>query len=280
MAWFKVDDGLAFNVKVMAAGNAAIGLWVRAGSWSASQMTDGFVPKGMVLALGASEADAEALASAGLWTPVEAGWQFHDWSDYQPTRADILDRREKRAEAGRAGGLASGRSRKTAGQSAAPSIEAQATTQALASPRLRPRANTRPVPDPSSSVPTERAATSATAGRRGKRDEELPESRIASAVYDHAKGMVGWVEVQQIAKRALRSAGATEAAVQAAVLAIYDAGKPITLQTVGQALAGRLSQPSLMAVNGRKPIDHAPPENVPAPAHDPFADAMARKERA
>ena len=34
-AWFKVDDNLALHPKVLGAGNAAMGMWVRAGSWSA-----------------------------------------------------------------------------------------------------------------------------------------------------------------------------------------------------------------------------------------------------
>ena len=33
MPWFNVDDGFAFHRKAVRAGNAAIGLWTRAGSW-------------------------------------------------------------------------------------------------------------------------------------------------------------------------------------------------------------------------------------------------------
>ena len=51
MSWFKVDDQLAFNAKVVAAGNEAMGLWVRAGSWSAAQLTDGFIPEHMANAM-------------------------------------------------------------------------------------------------------------------------------------------------------------------------------------------------------------------------------------
>jgi len=43
MPWFKVDDTLAFHAKVVAAGNAAMGLWVRAGAHSMQQLTDGFI---------------------------------------------------------------------------------------------------------------------------------------------------------------------------------------------------------------------------------------------
>lgn len=90
MTWFKVDDQFAFNIKVLTAGNAAVGLWVRAGSWSAAQLSDGLVPAPIVAALGGSADDAAALVAAGLWDAVDGGWQFHDWAEYQPTKAQVL----------------------------------------------------------------------------------------------------------------------------------------------------------------------------------------------
>jgi hypothetical protein len=156
MAWFKVDDHFAFHPKVIAAGNGAIGLWVRAGAWSAAQMTDGFVPSAMIPALGASEADAEALASQGLWTPCEAGWNFHDWEQCQPTRAQVIDRREKRAAAGRIGGVRSGQSRKAAGHTPNAPRGHEASAEASASAEVKPRTNPRTRPVPKSSAPTDR----------------------------------------------------------------------------------------------------------------------------
>lgn len=89
MPWFKVDDALAFHMKTLAAGNQALGLWVRAGSWSMQQLSDGFVPASMVTALGGGHKDAKALIHAGLWHQVDGGFQFHDWAEYQPTRAEV-----------------------------------------------------------------------------------------------------------------------------------------------------------------------------------------------
>lgn len=93
MTWFKVDDQLAFNMKVLSAGNAAMGLWVRAGSWSAAQLSDGVVPAPIVAALGGTPDDAAALVEAGLWHEDDGGWRFHDWAEYQPTRAQVLAER-------------------------------------------------------------------------------------------------------------------------------------------------------------------------------------------
>jgi hypothetical protein len=100
VTWFKVDDNLAFHPKVIAAGNLAMGLWVRAGSWAAQQLTDGFVPAAMIGALGGTDEDAGTLVQVGLWEVEPGGWRFHEWSTNgrQPTRAQVEDRRAKTAE--------------------------------------------------------------------------------------------------------------------------------------------------------------------------------------
>lgn len=96
MPWFKVDDALATHDKVLAAGNAAMGLWVRAGAWSAQHLTDGFVPLHAVKLLG-NVGQARALVTAGLWVEADKGYRFHEWHDYQPTREKVeADRREAR----------------------------------------------------------------------------------------------------------------------------------------------------------------------------------------
>jgi hypothetical protein len=99
MPWFNVDDGFAFHRKSVRAGNAALGLWVRAGSWCAQQLTDGFVPAEMVEVLGTAS-QAGRLVSAGLWSEVEDGYQFHEWTESgrNPSRSEVLLRRKKEAE--------------------------------------------------------------------------------------------------------------------------------------------------------------------------------------
>jgi hypothetical protein len=97
--WFKVDDSFWSHPKVIAAGNAAIGLWVRCGAYAAQHMTDGFIPASLVKQIGSAGLVAR-LVDAGLWTPVDnpCGYLMHDWPDYQPTRATALLRRESNAE--------------------------------------------------------------------------------------------------------------------------------------------------------------------------------------
>ena len=109
--WFKVDDNLATHPKAARAGLAPIGLWVKAGSWSAQHLTNGFVPNAVLPLLGAKRSHADALVKAELWTAEPDGYRFRDWFDYQPTAEKSAEIKEKRREAGRKGGLASGQSR-------------------------------------------------------------------------------------------------------------------------------------------------------------------------
>ena len=97
MPWFKVDDNLALHAKTTAAGNAAMGLWVRAGAWSSQQLTDGYVPEHIARLLG-RPAEVRSLLSVGLWTAAEGGYQFHEWADRNPTRAEVESGRESAKE--------------------------------------------------------------------------------------------------------------------------------------------------------------------------------------
>jgi hypothetical protein len=92
MPWFKVDDKFHDNRKSRAAKKAAIGVWALAGSWSADNREDGFVPESVLIRWG-NKADAARLVEADLWEPSnkhgESGWQFLNWDEYQPVKADI-----------------------------------------------------------------------------------------------------------------------------------------------------------------------------------------------
>jgi hypothetical protein len=94
VTWFRVDDTFATHPKAVAAGNAALGLWVRAGSWSGQQLTEGYIPSSVVLLLGGRRSTAEQLVRAGLWVKVEGGYQFHQWEQANPTRAQVEADRE------------------------------------------------------------------------------------------------------------------------------------------------------------------------------------------
>lgn len=95
MPWFKVDDSFHSHPKTLATDPAALGLWVIAGAWSSANLTDGFVST-MVLSRLLPDSDelAKKLVAAGLWKRAKGGYQFHDWSDYQPNKNDVEKERK------------------------------------------------------------------------------------------------------------------------------------------------------------------------------------------
>ena len=103
--WFKVDDSFFSNPKTAMLSDGATALWLRSGSWSAQQLTDGFVPARMVPMFRGTDDSVRELCDAGLWTYDEEkdGYQFHDWSDYQPDGEEVDALRKKRSEAGKRG---------------------------------------------------------------------------------------------------------------------------------------------------------------------------------
>lgn len=99
MSWFKVDDGFYSHPKVVKIPRslraAAIGTWTLAGTWSADKLRDGYVPAHMIEEVGGSIEGADALVDVKLWRRRKDGYQFVNWEEYQPTRAQVEETRAK-----------------------------------------------------------------------------------------------------------------------------------------------------------------------------------------
>lgn len=91
MPWFRIDDKAHSHPKLIKAGNAALGLWLRCGSYAAAHLTDGIVP-GVVAELYGTKPQAAKLVKAGLWhehghncpdclKPAPGDYVFHDFLD-------------------------------------------------------------------------------------------------------------------------------------------------------------------------------------------------------
>lgn len=99
MTWFKVDDSFYDHPKVFDAPDCAVALWTRAGSWCARNLTDGFVPAAVPARLcGDSTTAVAELVHRGLWSRTRGGYQFHDWTEYQPTKEKVTQERKANAE--------------------------------------------------------------------------------------------------------------------------------------------------------------------------------------
>lgn len=104
MPHFRVDDGLDSHPKIERAGDDAIGMWTRAGSWSMRYLTDGFVPEWWVKKQPNGTRKARKLVAVGLWIDGqqrdgERGYQFHDFVG--PGRQDSREKIEADRELAR-----------------------------------------------------------------------------------------------------------------------------------------------------------------------------------
>jgi len=92
MPWFKIDDQFHSHPKVEAAGNAAVGLFVRCGSWSANHLTDGHIPPTVARRFG-RPGDITHLLASGLGIENGSGFMIPDYLDYNPSAKQVrLDR--------------------------------------------------------------------------------------------------------------------------------------------------------------------------------------------
>jgi len=108
MPWFKIDDKAHSHPKFMRVGNAALGLWLRCGSYSAQHVTEGIVP-GQVAQLYGTAPQIAKLVKAGLWhaaghtcprcpQPADGDYVFHDFfEDGRNTSRDRYEEDKRRA---------------------------------------------------------------------------------------------------------------------------------------------------------------------------------------
>ncbi len=101
--WFRVDDKFPFHRKTIRAGNAAVGLWVRAGSWLRSQEAEddtrepGLITLAELKTMG-TQAEVNRLVAAGFFVACKhdghKAVRFHDWAEWQPSLEDLEAKRE------------------------------------------------------------------------------------------------------------------------------------------------------------------------------------------
>lgn len=103
--WVKTDDEMADHPKILRAaetvGDSALATMVAALGYCNRKLTDGRVPAAAVRGLthhARPKVVAQALVDAGLWEPVDGGYQVHDFHEYQPSKADVEAERAKGAK--------------------------------------------------------------------------------------------------------------------------------------------------------------------------------------
>lgn len=112
MPWFKIDDKAHSHPKFMRAGNAALGLWLRCGSYSAQHLTEGIVP-GVIAQLYGTGPQAAKLCKTGLWhqaghdctrcpQPDDGDYVIHDFFEAGRNTTRAQHEANKQAAADRA----------------------------------------------------------------------------------------------------------------------------------------------------------------------------------
>ena len=104
MPYLLIDDGFGEHPKIAALSDKAFRLHLMALLWCARNTTDGAIS---ALGMRLSSANAllarpnrvvQQLVSAGLWEPNGDGWHIHHYLEYNPSRAELQDKRKQARE--------------------------------------------------------------------------------------------------------------------------------------------------------------------------------------
>lgn len=245
MAWARRDDNSGEHPKVLALSDRAYRFWSESIVYSCQQLTDGRMgPQALGAVARLCHMNSRGLRKVlmELCTPVEgfaAGlfekngqtYLIHDFLVYNPSRAQVEQRKELRKKAGRKGGKASARKRQA---SASPSAQADAGCRSNPDP-TRPSAPTEQRGPGDAAAPsgggTPPAETPAALGDRrvqvrhdleriglgggpeGRQlrdrwlaDPEAFESALAKAIHHQSSGGTRFEEVSDVFYRALNGA--------------------------------------------------------------------------
>jgi hypothetical protein len=148
LTWVRLDDAFARHRKVRRLGHVAFRLHICALCWCSEHLTDGHIPRDELddvcdLTVRELRQAVPELVRRGLWDEVDDGYRIHDYLDYNPSRAKVLD--ERAAKSARQARWRASRSRPAAAAAVDASVVAStdASRDALVTPAPSP-----PRPDP------------------------------------------------------------------------------------------------------------------------------------
>lgn len=233
MPWFKVDENLLTHPKFIGLSDGAVALWLRAGIWSASALTNGDVPRHALRTLAERGDDsADELVERGLWERSKLGFRFHDWNDYQPSPEHVAEIRELRKAAGRKGGLAKGYKQN------AKQIGKQNSSSGLAKPKQPPSKTLSPIPIPNTE-PSLRSGSAAPNIEAG--DTELrptQRSKRITDAYAEIEPMCKWPAINGVVLHAIKIGKWTDEEIEAAVIRLAKDGRTVTIESLRIELQG------------------------------------------
>jgi hypothetical protein len=174
MPWVKLDEAFPEHHKITAAGGDAGWLFVCALAYCNRNLTNGFIPDGIVGRLSDRRRPAELvrkLVGVGLLEPVKGGWQIHDYLEYQTSRAKVEEERAKARD----------RMARIRGSSPEHSESVRPNN-----PRSSPRGSPYPIPIPIP-IPIPSSSSSSTESGKGpSANGDEDDDRIVHAIEIHA----------------------------------------------------------------------------------------------
>jgi hypothetical protein len=95
--WCRLDDSLHDNPKIVRLTSEdprAVVLWLFGLSWCGRHLTDGFLPEGLLPRIVPWPVDdlarlAGLLVQVDLWEPVVGGFQYHNFLEWNPSKAQV-----------------------------------------------------------------------------------------------------------------------------------------------------------------------------------------------
>lgn len=119
ITYLLLDDGMDAHRKIEGLSDRAFRLHLCGLFHCARNLTDGLVSdvtvRGLLARLRATPKHVSELVDIGLWFPYPGrGFIVNNYLEWNPSKVDVEERRRKRSESGRAGGLASGLARREA----------------------------------------------------------------------------------------------------------------------------------------------------------------------
>lgn len=218
MAWFKIDDQIAFHQKVLDAGNEAFGAWVRMGAWSSARGLNGKVTASAAMTICVKQKLIDRLVEVKFLDRDGADYAIHDYLEWNPPADEIEVKRAKRAAAGRRGGIRSGEARRSKNEANSEANASAKPKQMLKQTRSKSEAKTNPVPVPSASYEAEIPPTPQKTG--------TPPAWFSAAWCQQARimfvGSGALVDAWENVSRYAQAAGRTAEDVTPALLGAYE----------------------------------------------------------
>ncbi len=166
----RLDTGWHAHPKILALSVAGMAVHAWSISYCDDALTDGFIPMGAWPSKRGFNGGIKELVAAGLWLPVQGGYQLHDFTDYNHTKAHVEAVRAAMRANGRAGGQAS----------------AAAKRQQFANQNAEQIAKQKPTPGPGPGF-NSLSNAGLHAGRISRNDHpEMPATRARARARDEA----------------------------------------------------------------------------------------------